>query len=334
MVREITEPIALALPNGRLAPGAAGYSRKPLHSSDHLPHGLWYLWRTKKWDYWGIISPEVVIGLVLADLDYANLVQIYLYDRVTGELIEEEHAPILNGRGVTLPTSVPPIKAFGSSGGITLAFEDSDDGTQTTIRVNSPRISANLVVDTSGESLSVAVPWGESRYFYTIKAPSLPTTGTVTIDGKRTYYIDKNAWAVLDRGRGRWNYSNKWNWAAAGGVNADGKRVGFSLGETATAEGDTENAFVVDQVLNVGLPGIKWAYDLKNPTAPWTLKGDWIDATIKPWHVRTAKTEMVLIASRTIQVFGDWSGWAVLADGTRISLDGLTGFAEDAYQRY
>lgn len=334
MVREITKPTALSLPDGNLAPDAAGYSRKPLHTSDNLPHGLYYLWRSKKWDYWGITSPELVLGLTVADLDYANLVQVYLHDRTTGETIEEEHVPLLAGRGVQLPTSLPPVKVFGSSGGITISFEDSTDRTHTTIRVESPRVSAELVADTTGESMSVAVPWGETRYFYTIKAPSLPVSGTVTIDGKRAFTVKHDAWAVLDRGRGRWNYINTWNWAAAGGVNSEGRRVGFTLGETATAEGNTENAFIVDKVLHAGLGPIKWEYDLNSPAQPWRLKSEWIDATLTPWHVRTATNQKIVVSSRTIQAFGQWSGWAVLNDGTRVSLDGLTGFAEDAYQRF
>lgn len=331
--REITEPTVLATPNGDLAPDAGGWSRKPLHTSDNIPHGLYYLWRTKKWDYWGITTPELVLGLTVADLDYANFVQVYLYDRSTKETIAEEHAPLLNGRGVELPTSLPPLKVYGSSNGITLDFEEVDTS-HTIIRVKSPRVTAELTVDTSGESLSVAVPWGKARYFYTVKAPSLPVTGTVTIDGSRTHTVGQDAFAVLDRGRGRWNYRNVWNWAAAGGVNPDGQRIGFTLGANAKPNGDTENALVVDKVLDFGHPQIKWEYNIDKPEEPWTLKADWIEATVTPWHVRKASINRLLVASSTIQVFGDWSGWARLKDGTRVSLDGLTGFAEEAWQRY
>lgn len=334
MIREITKPTALASANGDLAPDAAGYSRRPLHTSDNVPHGLYYLWRTKKWDYWEVTSAEVVLGLVVADVDYANLVSIYLHDRTTGETIEEENVAILKGRGVELPTSLPPFNVLGSGGGITLGFEDAEDGKSTIIRVNSPRVSAEITVDTTSELLSVAVPWGPTRYFYTIKAPSLPAQGTVTIDGKTTHTF-KDAWAVLDRGRGRWNYSNAWNWAAAGGINSEGRQVGFTVGENADVDGETENAFIVDKVLQEpSLPQITWTYDLKDPMKPWSLKADWIDATITPWHVRNNATQMLVVSSWTVQVFGEWSGWAVLKDGTRVSLDGLTGFAEEAYQRF
>lgn len=182
---------------------------------------------------------------------------------------------------------------------------------------------------------SVAVPWGTNRYFYTVKAPALPVvSGSVTIDGSRTIPIGHDAWAVLDRGRGRWRYMNRWNWAGAGGVNADGRRVGFSLGENAKEDGTTENALVVDKVLDFGHTKIEWEYDINEPSKPWRLKADWVDATLTPWHVRKASVNMLLVASSTVQVFGDWSGWAVLKDGTRVSLDGASGFAEEAWQRY
>ena len=51
-MREITRPVPLCRPGGKLNPEAVGFSRRPLHTSDNLPSGPLHLWRTKRWDYW------------------------------------------------------------------------------------------------------------------------------------------------------------------------------------------------------------------------------------------------------------------------------------------
>ena len=63
--REITEPVDLCLPSGRLNRAAVGWTRGPLHRTAMTGWG-----RTKRWEYWGFVTPTHVIALTVADLDY------------------------------------------------------------------------------------------------------------------------------------------------------------------------------------------------------------------------------------------------------------------------
>ncbi len=49
MEREITEPVDLCLPDGRLNPDAVGWTRTPLHTTN-----LWGWGRAKRWEYWNV----------------------------------------------------------------------------------------------------------------------------------------------------------------------------------------------------------------------------------------------------------------------------------------
>ncbi|MFD0431194.1 DUF2804 domain-containing protein [Streptomyces zhihengii] len=62
--------------------------------------------------------------------------------------------------------------------------------------------------------------------------------------------------------------------------------------------------------------------------------GDAVDLVFTPFHNRSTRTEAVLIANRTDQCFGHWSGTVRTDDGERIAVDGLLGWAEDVHMRW
>lgn len=344
---EWSSPVELVTEGGTLNPAAVGWSRQPAHTTELLPQGLRWGYRTKQWEYWGIVSPKVVVGLTLADLDFGTVIQIYIYDRETDKTYTWEEAGIPPNRdNVRLPKTLPPFTAQGKVGGLEVQFSDNWEtpeptgGKTTTLKARAPAsgsqpaVEVNLEVDARGESFGVVVPWSESRFQYTVKAPALPVSGSVKL-GDRSIQVSKG-WAVVDRGRGRWPYTMKWNWGVAIGENEKGQRVGLTMGARWTdGTGTTENALVLDgRVLGQGpLPDVKWTYDMKNPERPWRIKGEWIDAEITPWHVRVAGAQKVVMSSFTTQVFGQWRGKATV-DGKEVSLDGLTGWAEDAANRW
>ncbi|MFH2116205.1 MAG: DUF2804 family protein, partial [Spirochaetota bacterium] len=51
----------------------------------------------------------------------------------------------------------------------------------------------------------------------------------------------------------------------------------------------------------------------------------------KPLVDRTSTTDLRLIRSEQHQIFGEFTGTAVLDDGTRIGVECLSGFAEDVF---
>ena len=125
-----------------------------------------------------------------------------------------------------------------------------------------------------------------------------------------------------------------WNWAAGSGI-VDGHRIGLQLGGRWTAgTGMTENALIVDGVVDPMSTEVAWNYDLAHPDRPWRIQGDRVDATLTQFHARRAATNALVIASRAVQAFGEWSGWAAGSDGRRDRVDGIVGWAEEAKNRW
>lgn len=319
MFSEITDAVALT-DGRRLNPNAVGWTRQPLHRT-HLCAPA----RSKRWEYWGVITERFVLGLTIADLSYAHLTQVYAYDRHT----QQETIADTLGLGPLRPglsDDLPPMTA--TCGPIT--FTDVPEGTR--LRVDRPDIQVDLLAATGGESLGVVVPWSPTRFQYTLKDLNRAVTGQVTV-AAQTENVGAG-WAVLDRGRGVWPYSMTWNWGTGNGV-VDGTHLGLQVGGKWTdGTGATENALFVEGRLHPWPDPLVWTYDLSDPGSPWRVSGPQVDAVLEPFHRRRAVTNTGIIAARTHQAFGTWSGWAEDSDGVRHRLDGLVGWAEEARNRW
>lgn len=325
--RKITRPVDLAH-GRRLNPAAVGWSRSPLHRT-HI--GGWG--RTKRWEYWGVVTDRFVVGLTVAGLDYLANCAVYVLDRETGRETTRSGIRLLHRPRFGDEPGDGSLRASAGVGSGRVKIEIDDDEGSTTIRVQAKGLRVELDVTRPGhDCLAVVVPWSERRFQYTLKDLSNPVVGSVTIDGA-TYDLG-SGWAVLDRGRGRWRYANRWNWGAGSGV-VDGSTRALQVGGRWTdGTGSTENGILVDGKLHKLGEDLQWSYDLSDVGAIWRVRGDRLDVTLTPFHRRRDITELGILAVRTHQAFGTWSGTGVLNDGTTVSLDGLVGWAEESRNRW
>lgn len=323
---EITEAVDLCLPNGRLNRDAVGFTRTPLHRTNLRGWG-----RNKRWDHWGVVSPRFVIGMTVANLDYAHASQLYLYDRETQKSYKADSAVVGPG-DMVVPDTLPPMVVMEDNHIAKLRFLDERD--YTVLKAASKHLDFNLIVQEGGDSLGVVVPWSERRFQYTLKQLARPVSGTVTIKGETHELDPENSFAVLDRARGKWPYNMSWNWAAGSGI-VDGKRLGLQMGGRWTeGTGVTENGLFVDGHLSHWDDELEWSYNVHKESAAWHVRGAKVDATLTPFHRRRASKNYGVVSSSTYQFFGTWSGSAEDDDGTQHSLDGLTGWTEQAHNRW
>nr|WP_313315177.1 DUF2804 domain-containing protein [Dietzia maris] len=325
--REITRPVDLAC-GRRLNPEAVGWSRSPVHRTRIAGWG-----RTKRWEYWGIVTDRFVVGLTVAGLDYLANCAVYVLDRRTGvETTRSGIRPLHRPRFGDDPGD-GTLHASAGVGAGRVGIEVDDDEGRTSIRVQARGLQVSLEVTRPGhDSLAVVVPWSERRFQYTLKDLANPVTGTVTLDGA-THELG-TGWAVLDRGRGRWRYATTWNWGAGSGV-VDGSTRAIQVGGKWTdGTGSTENGILVDGRMRKLSEDLRWSYDLADPAGPWRVRGERLDATLTPFHLRRDITELGVLAVKTHQAFGVWDGTGVLDDGSRVSLDGLVGWAEQSRNRW
>ncbi|PPL19778.1 DUF2804 domain-containing protein [Microterricola pindariensis] len=356
--REITAPVPLCLPNGRLNPAAVGWVRHPLIDTDRIGRGGYGWGRNKRWEYWAVTSPTHIVSITVSSLDYASLHQLWVRDRATGEEIDLVAISPLSG-SATLPGTLGAGPARARTKALTVDIDEMDAGEMdageldsgeldsgsgaaaagaggTRLRAASARVSVDIVAERPAgqEGMGVVVPWGERLFQYTVKDVARPARGSVTIDGVRHELAAGDSWATLDHGRGRWPYSMTWNWGAASGI-VDGKRIGLQLGGKWTAgTGSTENSLAVDGRLTKYGDELVWEYSTSDFLAPWRIRGEHLDLVFTPEFDRSSQTNMLVIGSETHQCFGSYSGTATDETGAVLRVDGVYGWAEHVHNRW
>ncbi len=336
---ELTRPVDLCTPDGRrLNPAARGWSRRPLHRANLRGRRL----RTKKWDYWAVLTDDLAIGLVYADVGYLGLASVWWGDLRTGATGGAELVRPL-AFGMTLPDR-PGTEPLGvDRSGVQMRLTDTAAGTHLYARWTEDdgtagELDVMVELPEHHESLSVVIPWDDHRFQFTTKDQARPASGRLVRRGTEVRLgVDADAWGVLDVGRGRWPYSMVWNWGGGAGRTADGEVVGIQIGGRWTeGTGFTENAITLDGRLHKIGRELDWSYSWDRPMLPWSVRdpGGAVDLVLTPRLDRHGLTDAGLLRTEVHQVFGAWSGTVCDQDGRRIRVDGVPGFAEEARNRW
>ncbi len=335
--RELTAAVSLTLANGKLNPAAIGWARRPLVDTAGIG-GLHGWGRNKRWEYWNVITPTHIVAVTISSLDYAAVHEVWVFDRAT-ERTWGKSATVIPAREVSLPGSLGGGIALARAKDLAITVTPAGDGQMWRLHAQIPGAGFDITVTRphGHDCLAVVAPWSHRLFQYTVKDVALPASGTVTIDGV-AHDVPAGSWAVLDHGRGRWPYDIAWNWAAGSGTLGDGRGFGIQLGGRWTdGTGSTENGVLIDGVMHKISVPVQWDYDLAAPLRPWRITGGGLDATFTPFYDKRSETSLAVVASRTDQCFGEWSGtFTSDASGSAetVAFENIAGFAEDVHNRW
>ncbi len=333
--REITEPVDECTPEGALNRDAVGWSRRPLHTCNL--HGHWP--RKKRWDYWGVATRDHLLAITIADIDYAGLAVVTLFDYRT-RVIVERAIVVPFGRGFAMPDTVRGGTIAVDAMGLRVSIDESGDTTRLHARFRK-RAFGDVRVDVAierppdHESVSVLVPWSDRLFQYTSKHTALRARGEVVVGAKRYAFGPENdAFACLDYGRGVWPYRCTWNWAAGSGVE-DGRVVGLNLGGKWTdGTGVTESGICVDgRVHKIGAR-LEFHYDRGDFMRPWRIEGGTTDIAFTPFFERTVKLPLGVASTELHWTLGHFRGVVEADDGARVEVRSVLGWAEEHRARW
>lgn len=329
--RELTEPVQLCLPNGKLNREAVGWSRTPLHDTSGID-GRRVWGRNKRWEYWAVTTQTHIVSLTVSSLDYAAVHGILVHDIRSGATLERGAVAPL-GSSATLPARLGASSALARTRSLSIDIDELPSGTRLRGRAEGVAFDITAERPAGHEALAVVVPWSDTRFQYTVKDVARPAVGWLEVDGGTVDLPSGESWAVLDHGRGRWPYRMQWNWGAASGV-VDGRAIGLQLGGKWTdGSGSTENGVLVDGRLHKISDELDWLYDERDWLAPWHIQGASVDLEFVPFWDHVSSTELLVFGSRGHQCFGHYSGWVDTEEG-RINIGALLGCAEDVRNRW
>ncbi|MBQ2991689.1 MAG: DUF2804 domain-containing protein [Clostridia bacterium] len=343
MQHEITKAIPLLDAQGNLT--EAGYCRKllPVYDRSAVKGGFA---RLKEWDYYYVGNERFGLALTIADNSYMGLDSISFLS-FEGEPWEVTKSPMRvfpMGR-----TNLPPTSAAGvthSRGkGYFLRFEATGECRRLTAHMDDFRDGQAIDVDVTltrepEESMVICTPFEKKGHFYyNQKINCMRAQGTVRL-GDRAHTLDPaSAFGVLDWGRGVWTYHNTWYWGSASGLcdGADfGFNIGYGFGDTSAA---SENMLFYKGKAHK-LSQVTFHIPMKDGRedylSPWTFTSDdgRFEMDFAPIINRASLTDVKLIKSDQNQVFGRFSGRAVLDDGTALEIRDLLGFAEKVENKW
>ena len=199
------------------------------------------------------------------------------------------------------------------------------------------------LTDEPAESMVIATPFDrDGHFYYNQKINCMRAEGFVTYGYHNTTYEFKpeDSFAVLDWGRGVWTYDNTWYWGSASGLHEGvpfGFNIGYGFGNTEAA---SENMLFYDgkahklSDVRFHIPGDGTAEI--DYLAPWKFTSDdgRFEMDFIPTLDRKSKTDFKVLMSDQHQVFGRFSGTAVLDDGTKLEIRDLAGFAEKVRNKW
>jgi len=340
---EITKKIPLLDKNGNLT--EAGYAKKLLgvYERSKVKGGAL---RLKEWDYYYIGNDRFGAALTIADNSYMGLDSISFLS-FEGEPWEITKSPMrIFPMGKTaLPESSEAGLSEIKGKGYFLRFEVKNGVRAISAHMDNFKGSEAIDVDIvlknePEESMVIFTPFEKKAHFYyNQKINCMRAEGTVKI-GQTLYTFDPNeSFAVLDWGRGVWTYHNTWYWGSASGL-ADGEDFGFNIGY---GFGDT-SAASENMLFYKGkahkLSAVKFNIPMKNGKEdylkPWTFSSDdgRFEMDFVPVIDRASCTDFKLLKSDQHQVFGRFTGRAVLDDGTVLNIKDLFGFAEKVENKW
>ena len=345
MQREITTTSPLLDKGGNLV--QAGWARQPLLDCN-LEDARFYrlarplqVFRLKRWDYYGVTTPEFFFSATLAHLGYAGTVFVYVLDFTNAELHEETLLVPL-GRGISLPRNSDQGDSTFDNGKVRIAFRLEGDTRR--VQVDWPAFNGGqglsadvlLQVRPEHESMTIVIPIPERRFYYNRKINCLPAEGWVQRGEQRATLTPHDSLGNLDWGRGVWEYRSFWVWASASTFLPDGRtlglNLGFGFGDTSAA---TENAIILDGRVHK-LGEVRFDYDPADFMRPWrmTAPSGRLDLEFIPFKERVARSNVLLIQSEVHQMFGHYQGQVVTDEGETIPVQGVIGFAEEHHAQW
>lgn len=338
MQHEIIQPGALLDAQGCLR--EPGWSRKMLLTYDRNAVKVSKI-GIKEWDYYLVCDKHYGVALTVADNGYMGLLSASLLDfergwQHTGSMMKlfplgkYKMPPSSECGNVAFLQKGLEIQYLKEQGQriLTCTYDNFYAG-------NTLQLSITLSEPTM-DTMVIATPFSKKgRFYYNQKINCMPATGTVVCGDIHIELSPDTAFGTLDWGRGVWTYDNTWYWGSGNGVIKDkpfGFNIGYGFGDTSCA---TENMLHYDGKAHK-LEHVTFNIPQGSYMKPWTFTSSdgRFEMDFIPVLDRAAKTDAVILLSDQHQVFGKFTGRAILDDGTVLEIKDLLGFAEKVRNRY
>lgn len=303
--------------------------------------GRWQRMRLKEWHYTSFSGDGALVALAIVQLGYVAKVFAYVIDTRDGWRIADTTRLFpLGGRVTMAPSSVSGRTVF-SAGADRAEIEATGSPAAGGYRVNvdlglsdGSRLRGELVIE-RGDGFSLLHRLDTGLPAYTHKDAGMKASADLTWGSRR---IVGEGLSASDWTRALSKRETRWNWATAGVVMPDGRRVGLNLSAHVydDANGESEENIVFVDGRPHSLGGARFELPAEPVRQPWRVQshrdGEF-DLTFHPRGAHHENTNAGVLMSRFVQPYGEFEGWVTIS-GERLTVDGARGVVEDHLARW
>lgn len=344
MKQVILSPGKLLNAEGQLS--ESGYATQLVRSYDRAAIKASKL-RIKEWDYYLIYNDDFGIALTIADNAYMGLLSATILNFKTMTQRTVSPMTFLPLGKMKMPASTKTGDVHFSNSKVEMEFFHEENGRRLTLNMPNfdngfPLIADILLKNEPVDSMVIATPFKDNpkAFYYNQKIIGMRAEGVVIHQGDQHIIPADRTFGLLDWGRGVWTYDNTWYWSAGQGM-IEGHVFGFNLGY---GFGDTQDAsenmifwdgkaHKLDEVTFKIPQNADGSNDYMKPWL-FTSSDNRFEALFTPALDRAAYTSLGILFSDQHQVFGHFDGYAVLDDGTKVTLKHFLGFAEKVRNKW
>lgn len=290
----------------------------------------------KEWDYYYIGNERYGLGISMANMGTIRALSVHFMDFKNNRYyMNMSSCPLLEKNSHKMPLDNKGDVEFKGKDArcryirtpkthsIKTIFNDYYDGLDL-------EVNLSLTIPNT-ESMVIATPFDEdpTMFFYNQKINCLHPEGELRIGDKEYHFSSDDSYAVLDWGRGVWPTTSTWYWGSGSGrINGVdfGFNIGYGFGNTSAA---SENLLFYDGKVHK-LDQVEFHIPESSFTDPWTFSSSdgRFEMDFVPVLDRHSNTPRGKYQSNQHQVFGKFSGKAILDDGTILNITDFMGFAE------
>lgn len=273
---------------------------------DQLPEpwarpAWWRRFHHKRWQYVGMGSADVFVGLAIVDLGWAGTAFVYVFDRLRRRMLVDWSADGLPGWSAQVSDRpVQGLQARFRGRGAQIDLGQEGQQIQVSVRLEDLQLQASLSLPDRPPFLLAVGPVEGGSLHTTHKSAGLPVTGWLECQGQRMS-LDQ-AVAAVDASNGLLPRRTQWRWACAHDLH-----MGFNL--QSGYFGDQENVLWLDGQL-VPLGTARFEFDARNPLTEWRVQtdDDLLDLRFRPEGARSDQRHWGVVASRYVQPVGTFHG--------------------------
>lgn len=333
MQKFFTEPGPVLDKKGSPIPG---YSTKSIRTYERKAIKASPL-RIKEWDFYQVTDNRMCLQFTFGHASYAGQVGIMLFDFVNGQKLAEK------GTFLVLPFGSLHLPENAEEDHM-IEYNKKAGEMRFVVKGNSRHLYCRwedfeadiMLTRQNPNSLVINVPFEESpkAFYYNHKINCMLAEGTVKYGEKVYQFSPEDSFGLLDWGRGVWPFHNEWYWSNGTGIIGDkifGFNLGCGFGNTKYA---TENIlFYGDSIHKLNDVTFELGSDYSKPWHIYDSDGR-LDLTLNPVYDRTTRTKLLWVDNCCHQMFGEFSGKAILDDGTELKIEKLVSFAEHAVNNW